>query len=642
MRITVTKTILILACAVAALSPSLNAENVLLVSVDTLRADRLSCYGYRDNKTPAIDRWAAEGIRFEAAYSEYPLTLPAHSTLLTGTYPSSHGVRENVGFALANSALTLAEVFQRNGYATAAFIGSYVLASEFGVAQGFEHFDQSFGATLEKAISATALRRPAEEVADRFLLWLEKHRDRRFFAFVHFYDPHAPCRNGYDSEVSRVDRSIKRIDEALRRWDLVDKTHILLVSDHGESLGEHGESGHGFFLYDSTLHVPLIVRPASSAFAVSQRVAKTAVSLVDVMPTVLQMAGLGVPAQLQGRSLLRALLGKEARDAGVYAETYIPELHFGWSPLRSFRLGQYKFIDAPRPELYDTHADPGEKTNLAPRNQALAGQLRAQLEEFAATRQARSRARTTGPVLEASEKLAALGYVRLGAMRLGSAFGKGIDPKDRVGAFEGYHGVLNDLARRNSSEATFARIEEIRKHAPELRSLVFLEAQAFEALGRLEDAVAKYRQGLTAEPDNAVARASLAVLLIRTGKMDDAQRELQHVLATDPADYRSRSNLAGIYRTKGRVAAAMGELNAALKTRPTYAAGWLNLGQLHLLTKDLAGAESALRKAVSIDPTDARAQHLFAQVLKAAGKQVEADTHMRKALELDPSLSRRP
>jgi Flp pilus assembly protein TadD len=632
----------ILACTLAAFVQPANPNNVLLISVDTLRADRLSCYGYPNNRTPAIDRWAAEGIRFDAAFSEYPLTLPAHSTLLTGTYPSYHGVRENVGFALADNQLTLAELLKRNGYATAAFIGSYVLASQFGVSQGFAHFDESFGAPLEKVISASTLRRPAGQVTDRFLMWLEKHRSGRFFAFVHFYDPHAPCPNGYDAEVSRVDNNIRRIDETLRKWNLIDQTDIFLVSDHGEALGEHGESGHGFFLYDSTLRVPLIIRPATSRPGFSPKVPKTAVSLVDVMPTILQMAGVTSPAHLQGRSLLRAMQGKEARDASVYAETYIPELHFGWSPLRSLRLGKHKFIDAPRPELYDLDTDPAEKTNLALQNQALAGSLRAQLEKLAATRQARSVKRASGAVLEASEKLAALGYVQLGAMRVHSAFGRGIDPKDRIGAFENYHGVLNEIARGNVSEAILDRIGELRRQAPELRFLVFLEAQAFERLGRPQEALAKYRQGLAVQPENAVARAGLAGLMIRLGRMDDAEQELQRVLSIDPADYRSRNNLAGIYRSKGKPGPAMAELKKALETRPSYASGWHNLGQLYLLTKDLAGAEAALRKAVNLDPTDARAHHLLARVLKAAGKKVEADTHLRKALQLDPALSSRP
>ncbi len=636
------KRLTMLGCLLAALLKPAHGENIILISIDTLRADRLSCYGYRYNKTPEIDRWAAEGIRFERAFSEYPLTLPSHSTLLTGTYPLYHGVRENVGFSLANEYVTLAEILKGNGYATAGFIGSYVLASQFGIAQGFETYDEDFGAPLEKIVAATALRRPAQQVTDRFLAWLSAQGSDKFFAFVHFYDPHAPCPDGYDSEVSRVDRSIGRIDAFLKKRQLLDKTHVFLLSDHGEALGDHGESGHGFFLYDSTLRVPLIVRPAAS-FSFSQKRVEQAVTLADVMPTILQMAGLQGPTYLQGRSLVRKMLGKDAADGGVYAETFISQLQFGWSPLRSYRLGRYKLIDAPRPELYDLVTDPGEKVNIFSQNRALANQYRVQLDGFASRNQSRDGGPGAArPVLEASEKLAALGYVTLGTMKVRSDFGQGIDPKDRIAVFEKYHAALNDIAGGNISNRIFDRIDEIRKQAPELRQLVFLEARASETLGRPEDAYAKFRQGLEEEPENNVARAQMAGLLIRLARYDEAQRELEQVLEGDPEDYRSRNNLAGIYRMKGRVDAAVAQLQRALATRPSYAAGWQNLGQLYVQMRNWKEAEAAFRKAVRFDPKSAPAHFLLAQVLKATGKSAEAERCMRIALQLDPSLARRP
>jgi tetratricopeptide (TPR) repeat protein len=617
------------------------ADNILLISVDTLRADRLSCYGYKLNKTPEIDRWAAEGIRFERAYTDYPLTLPAHSTLLTGTYPFHHGVRENVGFSLGDGQFTLAEVLKAHGYATAGFIGSYVLASQFGIGQGFDTYDERFGLAREKAISATSLRRSAERVTDSLLAWLDSHRSVQFFAFVHFYDPHAPCPDGYDVEVSRVDRSIGRIDAYLRKWSLIDRTRIVLVSDHGESLGEHGESGHGFFLYDSTLHVPLVVRP-SPASAVDPRIVSQAVALADVMPTILQLAGIAVPAAVQGRSLLRLMLGKETGDTGIYSETHIPQLQFGWSSLRCFRLGRYKLIDASRPEFYDLAADPAEKVNLFAGSQALAGEYRERMAEFSARNRTPDSARpASGPVLEASEKLAALGYVRLGNSRIADNFGKGVDPKDRIDVFEGYHRILNEIASRSLTSDTFDRIQQIRKSAPEVRGLLFLEAQACEALGRLQDAYVKYSSGLEREPQNSIARANMASLLMRLGRISEAEEEFRKVLASDPGDYRSRNNLAGIYGMKGNLDGALGELRKAVATRPSYAAGWHNLGRLYMLMRDLAGAESALRKAISLDCEDPGAHALLAQVLRAEGKTAEADRQMRIAVQLDPSLAGR-
>jgi arylsulfatase A-like enzyme/Flp pilus assembly protein TadD len=629
-------------CILACLLGSVRAaDNVLLISVDTLRADRLSCYGYKLNKTPEIDRWASEGVRFERAYTEYPLTLPAHSTLLTGTYPFGHGVRENVGFALGDDQLTLAEVLKAHGFKTAGFIGSYVLASDFGIGQGFDTYDEKFGQAREKSVSAASLRRPAESVTGHFLAWLDAHRSVRFFAFVHFYDPHAPCPNGYDAEVSRVDRSIGTIDDYLRKWNLIDKTHIVLVSDHGESLGEHGESGHGFFLYDSALHIPMIVRPASASAPGSKQVAQ-AVSLADVMPTVLQLAGIAVPAAVQGRGLLRMMLGKETGETGIYSETYVPQLQFGWSPLRCYRLGRYKLIDAPRAEFYDLAADSAEKVNLFPKVQALAGKYSEQIAEFAARHRTPGSTRpAAGPVLEASEKLAALGYIRLGNTRIAGDFGNGIDPKDRIDVFESYHRILNEIASRNLTGDTFDRIQAIRGRAPEVHGLPFLEAQALEALGRLQDACVKYRDELDREPQNNIARANMASLLIRLGRVGEAEEEFKKVLANDPSDYRSRNNLAGIYGMQGNLEAALAEVKKAVATRPSYAAGWHNLGRLYILTRNWTEAEAALRKAVGLDDEDARAHTLLAQVLKTEGKTAEADRHMRTAIQLDPSLAGR-
>ncbi|RPJ49962.1 MAG: hypothetical protein EHM23_35910 [Acidobacteria bacterium] len=337
------------------LFPSLEARNLILISVDTLRADRLSCYGYQKNRTPNFDRWASEGFLFRQAFTEYPLTLPAHATMLTGQFPVTHGVRENVGFELKSAQTTLAEVFRANGYRTAAFIGSYVLASEFGISQGFETFDEDFTTSIENVGASTDLQRSAPEVTRTFLAWLKRNQNNKFFVFVHFYDPHTPRPQGYDPEVSRVDRSLAEIDHFLRQNRLLEKTDIVLTSDHGEALGDHGEAGHGFFIYDATLHVPLIIRPAGGR-AGPDGVVKDQVSLVDVMPTVLDMMGLKSPASVQGRSLTPLFSKRTIREAAIYAESFVPELQFGWSPLRSIRLGRYKYIGAPKPELYDVGA----------------------------------------------------------------------------------------------------------------------------------------------------------------------------------------------------------------------------------------------------------------------------------------------
>ncbi len=619
----------------------LRAENILLISIDTLRADHLSCYGYAANKTPAIDRWASEGIRFENAFTPYPLTLPAHSTLFTGTYPFHHGVRENVGFSLSRDQVTIAETLKRAGYVTAGFIGSYVMSSQFGMGQGFETYDEDFGVPFEKVSAATALRRTADKVTDSFLAWLDRHRGDRFFAFVHYYDPHAPCPGGYDRQISIVDRNIGKIDDYLRNSKTLDKTHVILVSDHGESLGEHQESGHGFFLYDCTLHVPMIIRPAASAL-LPPAIVRQAVSLVDIMPTLLRLVQQEAPAHLQGRSLVGLLSGRDTTEAGQYAETYIPELQFGWAPLRSYRIGRYLFIDAPRPELYDISSDPGQKRNIIEQNAALAAQYRERLRAFVTKYRSQPRQpAAAGAVLEAREKLAALGYVQLNTPKIRDRFGRGIDPKDRITAFESYHALLSQIGSGRVETGILDQIAMLKKMAPEVKSFAFLEAQALEVLGRIPEARQLYLRGLQIEPENNMARAAYANMLLRAGSMSEAGRELELVIANAPEDYRSRNNLAGIYAAQGRPDAALVQLRSALTTHTQYAAGWQNLGQLQLRLRNWKEAEMALRKAVDLDRNNAAANFLLAQALEAQGKKSEAAQHRATAVKLDPDLARR-
>ncbi|MDA2930830.1 tetratricopeptide repeat protein, partial [Acidobacteria bacterium AH-259-O06] len=445
--------------------------------------------------------------------------------------------------------------------------------------------------------------------------------------------------NGYDWEVSRVDRSIGRIDAYLKKSNLLEKTHSFLLADHGESLGDHNESRHGFFIYDSTLHVPLIVRPAVS-FTFSQRLVKQAVSLIDVMPTVLEIAGLRKPADVQGRSVVGMMLGKVITEKGLYAETHFPQLRFDWSPLRSFRLGGYKFIDAPRPEFYDIAEDPGEEMNLFSEKKALAKQYRKQLEKLVARYQNRDGGSVADLDRETTEKLAALGYVRLSRSKIRSGFGKGVDPKDRIDAFESYQQVSADI-HGDLAKNIFDQIEEIRKQVPEMRGLFFLEAMAHERLENLGEAYKGYGQALRKDPDNNLARANRASVMIRLGKRDQAEKELRVVLATDPNDYRSRNNLALLYRMKGRVQAAIAELEKVVESAPGYAAGWFNLGQFYAQVQKWEDAEFSYRKALNLDKKSALAHFNLAHVLTAMGKTVEAKRQMQIALELDPRLANR-
>ena len=296
-------------------------SNLILVTIDTLRADRLSCYGYSRIQTPNIDALAAQGARFASVVAQVPLTLPSHCSILTGTYPMFHQVRDNVGYRLDASKNTLAEVLKAQGYRTAAFVGAYVLSAKFGLNQGFDFYDDDFGkpARAGGIVNLNQLERPAAEVIRRAVQWIENKSNSPFFAWIHLYDPHDPydppaafkarfAGRPYDGEVAYVDQQIGRLVEFLRSKDLYDDTVIALTSDHGESFGEHGEFTHGYFVYDSTLLVPLIIKAAGNSF--KNVIVRPQVRTVDLMPTVLQMLGVAAPAGLQGLSMLELIAGR--------------------------------------------------------------------------------------------------------------------------------------------------------------------------------------------------------------------------------------------------------------------------------------------------------------------------------------------
>lgn len=632
---------LAVACSLVGAGVGLRAENLLLISIDTLRADRLSCYGYNTNRTPGLDRWAEEGVIFDSAYTEYPLTLPAHYTMLTGVYPCNHGARENVGYRVESDRETLAEVLRERGFETAAFIGAYVLASEFGFGQGFDVFDEEFASSIESVSASTQVQRPAEQVTDRFLAWLEEHQQNQFFAFVHFYDPHTPRPYGYDREVSNVDRSIERIDRFLRSRGLLEKTHVFVTSDHGEGLGDHGESGHGFFLYDSTTRIPLIFRPAVGYSASAKRVA-TPVSLADLMPTILRVMDIPWPAGVQGRSLTPLFQGRPLRRDGVYSETFIPELHFGWAPLRSFRLRGYKYVEAPRPELYEINTDPSESRDLSSQKGDLGRAYRSNLLDFVSKFAAEQEEASQGEVdREARERLAALGYVSLQPPRRSAEFGGIIDPKDRILVFEEFHGILNDLSNRRANAATLPRIDRLHEMAPEIEGVNFLKAWCLELVGRTSEAEERYRLALEEQPEHVMARSRLASLLVRLGRVSEAETQMLETLRVAPGDYKTRNNLAGLYHKTGRMDAALAEMKTITRERPRYSAAWQNLGLLCIGKRDWEEAETAFRKVIELNQENAIAHFNLARVLRELGREKEAEKELEIALELDPRLKSR-
>lgn len=515
--------------------------NVLLVSIDTLRADRLGCYGAGAAETPAIDGLARDGVRFDKAYSPLPLTLPAHWTLHTGLQPWRHGVVDN-GMVLRHPAApTLAESFSAAGYDTAAFVAAFVLNRTFGLDRGFARYDDGPDGerALELPLHTTA---PADERVDSALAWLHQPRDRPFFLWLHLFDPHAPYEppvgfrsrfsaRPYDGEVAFVDTQVARLLAALDRLGANEDTIVVLVSDHGESLGEHGEQTHGVLLYDSTLRVPLIVRSPTSG---KGKVRRDPATLADVAPTVRALAGLEPVEGLEGRDLFGGQW-TEPRKLAAISES--PERRLGWASLIAIRDGNWKYIGGPRPELYRLADDPGERRDLAlvepERRRGLAFDERT-VEAQLRTRLAAGDAPSSDGDDETRARIEALGYVT--GSRRTSPIGIRPNPVEVIGSLARLDRAYQAFAegRLRDSEALFLQILEEADIAP---------GNALEGLARLarverrnEDAEGFYQRLLDVDPEAVGAVAQLSILSRERGDAAAAVRWARRLVQLAPRD----------------------------------------------------------------------------------------------------------
>ena len=371
--------------------------NIILITLDTTRADHLPCYGYPGVKTPYLDALAREGIVFEQCTTSSPLTLPSHTSIMTGLYPTYHGVRVNANTAVSQKHLTLAELFTRQGYQCGAFIASFVLDGRWGLKQGFHHYDDQFELEKYQGLNLAMIQRPGNEVIDAALSWLDDQSSSSFFAWIHLYDPHTPYEPPepylteyntgqfglYDGEIAFMDEQIGRVVSWLREKGLTGKTLIVLIGDHGEGLGDHGEWEHGYFIYDYAVQVPFLIVTPFREFQ-GKRVSSQ-VRTVDLYPTLLEMAGVEVPEENQGESLLDIFFHPDkSMESYAYCESLTPNIHYNWSPLHGLKTPRYKYIAAPRAELYDLEKDPDERHNLAedPAYQDALAELSGQLDAY--------------------------------------------------------------------------------------------------------------------------------------------------------------------------------------------------------------------------------------------------------------------
>jgi arylsulfatase A-like enzyme/Flp pilus assembly protein TadD len=585
--------------------------NVILISIDTLRADRLSAYGYSRMTTPHLDAVAADGILFEKAMTPVPITLPAHASLLTGTYPAFHGVRDNSGFVLPDDQETLAEILKSSGYRTGAFVGAFVLDSRFGLSQGFDLYFDDFEPETLDLVNLQINERPAEEVLTRTTAWLMEDSGKPFFAWIHLFDPHVPyapplpfrdtVADPYDGEIAYVDSELGKFFQMLKREGLYDNSLIVIVSDHGEGLGEHGEDTHGMFLYDSTLHVPMIFKLPGQAYA-GNRVSRQ-VRLIDVFPTVLQILELPLPSQVQGKDLTPAWTGGGLSQLISLSETELPHLNYGWASLRAVRTEEHKFIEAPEPEFYDLSTDPKEQRNLFKDSPSLAGQLRLRLddemERFSAEAPGRAHRQADDETLR---RLRALGYVGSTTRPDRRPARSDLpDPKEKIQLFNQIwraQGMTSDGNYRESIKILSSVLTE----DPKIYIAHSIQAINYLQIEDPAGAISHLREAANLRPEDAGSHFYLAMAYSTLGDLPKAIIEFEITLELDPSNEAALTNLGTLYVRQGHFEKAATIFNRQIETNPRDIAALVNLGVVYLMQQEPEHALRSFQSAVAVNP----------------------------------------
>ena len=615
---------------------------MVLVTIDTLRADHVGAYGAGRADTPALDALAAEGTLFRHCVCQAPLTLPSHASLLSATQPLFHRVRDNGAFQAPPELELVSEALQKLDFATAAFIGGYVLHGKWGLNQGFDLYSDRFDPGPGRDLVLLAKKRAGEVLGDA-RSWLEKQKGRRFFAWIHLYDPHFPYeppppfdrRPGqpYRGEVEYADHELGRFFAFLKEKGLYERTLILVTADHGEGLDDHGEQKHGYFLYETTVHVPLIVRAPRRFKA---RDVKTTVQLTDLAPTILDLLGIPAPASWQGQPLTRLLNGKaDARFGAAYSETWYPRLHYGWAPLKAFYHGGFKYIFAPRDELYDLGQDPGETRNLAADEKTRRADLRGRGLAFMqrAGRNALTPGRARAMSAEDQRRLAALGYLG-GAAALGDEEGGLADPKDKLSDTIAF-GKAVALLGEGRWQESLAEAQGIVGRNPGFADALNLEGNALLAGGRNELALAAFRRALALKPEDANNRLDILKALQRLGRPEEAAAEADRFLRDAPDDPALLSALGQLRLAQGQAEEALDALLRALRADPGVYPR-LNEAAASLIARGRRAVARRLLEAVGqAQPRAAGSRYLLGQLAEAEGRRQEAMDLYRRELEID-------
>ncbi len=607
---------------------------VIIISVDTLRSDHLPVYGYRGVETPAIDAFSRDAIVFDKAFSHCPLTLPSHATILTGLLPADTGVRDNMGFNLDPTKPTLAEVLERNGYATGAAISAYVLRRETGIARGFQFFDDHIAERADQSLGG--IQRSGVDTEAIAETWIGARAGQPLFFLLHLYEPHAPYDapepyrsrfKPYDAEIASADAIVGRFLDSLKRLNIYDRALIVFLSDHGEGLGDHGEDEHGIFLYREAIQVPLIVKLPGATHA--SRVNET-VGLRDVMPAILDELHIALPPGLTRRPLF----GGRASSRDVYSETFYPRFHFGWSDLHSLTDGTKHYIEAPQPELYDLHNDPRETTNLAATDRrtyfAMKEAIRPMLKDAAA-------AAAVPP--EEAAKLAALGYIgSAGAAAPGEALP---DPKEKRQTFRDLRNAFA-LFRAGKNEPALAAFQTILRENPRMTDVWDVTAKTYWRLGRQNDAIDAAKQGLKTNPGSSILALTVANFALDAGRLDEARQHAELAQRADPP--RAHEVLARVDLARGDLANAEKEARLATAGGDRAAANVTLarvLKQANRFDESLTAADEAERIVTSEHkPPFAGLSFLRGDLLARLGRNEEAERALKQEIVLDPGDAR--
>ena len=615
--------------------------NVLLVTLDTTRADRIGCYGYAKAKTPNLDFLASNGVRFSNAYCQVPLTLPSHCSILTGTYPIYHQVHNNGSYYLSPSHVTLAEVIKERGYKTAAFVSSFTVDSRFGLDQGFEVYDDTF--QEDEVIKTFRSERRADRVFSSFSAWVDENAEEKFLCWVHFYDPHVPydppspfkeefSDSPYDGEIAYMDFYIGKTVEKLREKNILAKTLIILAGDHGEALGEKGELDHGIFIYDNTLKVPFILygeKNLPQGMTISSRV-----RLIDIMPTLLEMLKIPVDEKIQGISLLEYIEGRKKDDLPSYVETYCPRESYNWSELIGLIESEWKYIQAPKEELYNLKRDPAEEKNLMDKEKKVVsemkGKLKSMIKDYSSEIEAGKRKLT----LEEQEKLSSLGY--LGTESTEDIQRRDLpDPKDRIGDFQIMFQAKMYEFQRNYQKAieTYNKIISL---APRIRTNYYNLALMYLKMNKHEEAVQVLKKGIENVPD-VLLFARLGVTYVKLGKLKEALEANQAALRINPNYFGALISAGWIMSQLGKQKEAIEYYQKALKIEPENR--FLQMDYAHTLaTSGRVDEALEIYDRLRIEyPNDYRIYKRIGKVFSLVGDLEKSIRNFKKALALNPA-----